>query len=86
MKIKLKEFTVEILEEPFCEHCGDMAPFTPIVDEGVSYCLMCHMANTEVNMSDEEELKIEIVSTRKQVKHYKKLHKAHLQYLKKLLK
>jgi hypothetical protein len=38
---------IDFEEEPFCEHCGAMPPFTPTVDPDCAYCLNCWSASNE---------------------------------------
>jgi len=39
-------------EEPFCEHCGDLEPFTPTYEEDCSWCIGCGYANGEFTKSE----------------------------------
>ena len=49
----MRKITIEDVkfdEEPFCEHCLDMSPYTPMIDDGyVTWCLDCAMNHEDIS-------------------------------------
>jgi len=58
VKIKSQEFSVDICEEPFCEHCGERHTDFGIEvhDDGTSWCIDCFLSGND-DVFSEEELK-----------------------------
>ena len=77
----MEEFTikdVEYKDEPFCEHCGDLEPYTATYGDGCDYCVDCgRMGDLEIN--DEEYEQIQVEEAKMKMKYYaeriEKLHK-----------
>lgn len=42
---------IKIKEEAFCEHCGKLEPFTPVVIGNTSYCIDCAEAREDITES-----------------------------------
>jgi len=67
---KCNEGDVCINEEATCEHCGKLAPFTPIFCNGCTYyCYWCTI--TEETIPDELWEEIQTISLGKQLAYYK---------------
>jgi len=60
VKVKSKEFIVEIREDPFCEHCGERhTDFgIEVYDDGTSWCIDCFLSGSDAeDVFSKEELK-----------------------------
>lgn len=55
-------------EEPNCEHCGDLEPFTAIVDTDPRYCLDCF---SDLELSEDDLKQIEIEETKAKINYFK---------------
>ena len=59
VKVKTQEFSIDICEEPFCEHCGER--FTDfgieVHDDGSSWCIDCFLSGSDAeDVLSKEEL------------------------------
>jgi hypothetical protein len=62
--IKTKSGYIEFHENPFCEHCGELEPYDPTLQEGedagyITWCMDCAWANelaTKAEIDKAEEL------------------------------
>lgn len=50
-------------KEAFCEHCGDLEPYTATSDD-VCYCLECLDYNDELNLTEREMSSVQLKETR----------------------
>lgn len=60
VKVRSKEFSVVIREEPFCEHCGERhTDFgIEVYDDGTSWCMGCFLSGSDADdVFTKEELK-----------------------------
>jgi len=79
VKVDTKEFSIEICEEPFCEHCGER--FTDfgiqVHDDGTSWCIDCFLSGGDADdVFSKEELAELYKREKKERRGYllKKLH------------
>ena len=75
VKVESKEYSVEICEDPFCEHCGERHQDFGIEvhDDGTSWCIDCFLSDGAADdVISKEELK-ELYKREKKLKveHYK---------------
>ena len=79
VKMDTKEFSVEICENPFCEHCGErFTDFGIMVrDDGTAWCIDCFLSGSDRDALSKEELS-ELYAEEKKLKkkHYKEKLKA----------
>ena len=54
----IKEFEIEYVEAPFCEHCGERHEDfgAQISDGGTHWCLNCFLSGSDKNFFSEEEI------------------------------
>lgn len=77
----MEEFTIKDVkykEECWCEHCGDLEPYTATYGDGCDYCVDCGRMG-DLAISDEDYEKIAIEEARHKVEYFAKriesLHK-----------
>lgn len=80
----LKKLGVSFLEEPSCEHCGNLEPFDATYDDGgTSWCMDCSACFEDDMEPTEEELnEIEKASIKKKISYFE----GRISQLKKTLK
>lgn len=61
-----------VSEEAFCEHCGELAPFTATRSNGGTwYCLTCAEYEDDYELTEELEQKLFEIQKEKCVEYYK---------------
>jgi len=60
VKVNSQEFSIDIGEKPFCEHCGEKHEDFGIEvhDDGTSWCMSCFLSGSNDDVFSEEELNI----------------------------
>ena len=58
VKVESEEISIDICEEPFCEHCGERhTDFgVQVSDGGTSWCLDCFLSGSHSDVFSEDEL------------------------------
>lgn len=56
-------------EEPNCEHCGDLEPFTAMVETDPTYCLDCF---DDIELSEDDKVEINLLETQKKIEYFSK--------------
>jgi len=60
-------------EETWCEHCGNLEPYTAVVDfDSVWYCLDCAKYDGNFKVTNEEIREIEIIEVDKMIQYFDK--------------
>ena len=77
---------VEFKEETFCEHCYDLEPFTPTIEDGARYCLDCMGNDDRLELSNEDLKVIEVMELVYKLNHYQKIFKDYQKSLIELIK
>ena len=61
---------IEYKKEPYCEHCGDLEPFTATFEDGASWCIWCGL-HGDLQLTEEDKRHIEIIETTKKIGYFK---------------
>jgi hypothetical protein len=71
---------VKFEENSWCEHCGQLEPYTAVVEDGSQYCLDCMRMNDNFELSEEERYEVEVKETSEQIKYHKRSYDNLIQY------
>lgn len=69
----MEEFTIKDVkykEECYCEHCGDLEPFTATFEDGCDWCIWCGL-NGDLYLSKEEQRQVSIIEATKKIVYFK---------------
>ena len=75
----IKGFDVKIEEEAFCEHCYELEPFTPVIEDGADYCLDCFTSGNDISNDIREQIELE--SAKMQLEYYTKKINGLMKYI-----
>jgi hypothetical protein len=75
VKIQSKEFSIDICEDPFCEHCGERHTDFGIEvrDDGTAWCIDCFLSGSDADdvLSKEELSDLYKREKKLKIEHYK---------------
>ncbi|UGO46319.1 hypothetical protein PQE74_gp211 [Bacillus phage vB_BanS_Chewbecca] len=80
---KMDEFTIKDVkykEECYCEHCGDLEPFTATFEDGCDWCIWCGL-NGDLHLSEEDQRQISIMEAKHKLKYFTKRAETQREFL-----
>lgn len=60
---------IQYKEEPWCEHCGELEPYTATFEDGADWCIWCGLMG-DLQLKEEDKWAIEVMEAKHKLKYF----------------